>query len=444
MAKALELDVQDHEEFHWLIRDCLLAMQEAGWRIRREYGGDVAFVRGDGVTAERAPRHKIVEAHKELGLRLKAQVEDLKLKRLDPRYRVRELVYFAIMGEKDIRGVCTPQLIEDIMDNLEVNAHDEPYLVARVKVAIEDCYFRMKKLGPSNVTIENCIDVESLMVNLELDRVGFMKKISPSGLLYCVECQTSLADVISAGSHDVFCNVCAAEIHCSGNRQDVPLVFFEQSVCVECTEQSAIVRCQDCVDNFCYDCYKATHKRGKRQRHCVSLACRTFCSECDEHEAAYICVETEDVLCTKCAARIHRSGARQNHTLFGLRKAAYNKKLFGDNLDQLMGVMEKYIQRQYPLSPWFIFYDSALAPYWYNFETRRKVPGNSNNLVDPPIDEPEDGEDNGGRLSADEQMVRPLPGATRVHDTHAAQFASQAACFEVPPPMYLKFVSPLR
>jgi hypothetical protein len=28
---------------------------------------------------------------------------------------------------------------------------------------------------------QNCIDVESMVVNLELDRVGFMKKISPSG-----------------------------------------------------------------------------------------------------------------------------------------------------------------------------------------------------------------------------------------------------------------------
>merc|ERR1712110_970475 len=93
-------------------------------------------------------------------------------------------------------------------------------------------YFRMRKIGAHNITIENCIDVESLSVNLELDRVGFMRKISPSGLLYCVECQTQLADIISAGCHDVFCNSCAVETHSSGHRQDVPLVFLSRR-CVQ-------------------------------------------------------------------------------------------------------------------------------------------------------------------------------------------------------------------
>ena len=166
-------------------------------------------------------------------LLLSVQAE-LKMKHLDGHYRVKHLVYLAIMGEKDVRGVCTPKLMMEIMELMDVNPLDEPYLIARIKVAIEDCYFRMKEIGAHRVTIENGIDVEALSVNLELDRVGFMKKISPSGLLYCVETKTALADVISANSHDVFCCSAAVEMHSTGKRQDVPLVFFEQSVCSEC------------------------------------------------------------------------------------------------------------------------------------------------------------------------------------------------------------------
>merc|ERR1712110_208937 len=183
--------------------------------------------------------------------------------------------------------------------------------------------------------------------------------------------------------------------HSSGHRQDVPLVFFEQAVCAECGLKASLVRCQDCVELFCYECFKKTHARGKRQRHCVSLPQRTFCSECDEREAAYICVETEDVLCTKCTARMHRSGARQNHTLFGLRKAAYNKKLFADNLDRLMGIIQKNIERSYPLSPWFIFYDQGLAPYWYNFQSHHQVRADPNDLMNPPEVEEEGGNEGG-------------------------------------------------
>lgn len=51
----------------------------------------------------------------------------------------------------------------------------------RIKTSVEDAYFRYKGTGKFQTTIENCIDVESMVVNLELDRVGFMKKISPSG-----------------------------------------------------------------------------------------------------------------------------------------------------------------------------------------------------------------------------------------------------------------------
>mmetsp|Transcript_132924 Transcript_132924/g.284110 ORF Transcript_132924/g.284110 Transcript_132924/m.284110 type:complete len:505 (-) Transcript_132924:109-1623(-) len=447
MAEKLGLDVEKNPDFRWVIRDCLLALRDEGWTCSVR-GNDLEFVYSH--TEESRSYHPIVEAHRKLAERLLGTQSELKLKHLDPHYKVRHLVYLAIMGEQDVRRVCTPKLIEEIMDCLDVNPQDEPYLIQRVKVLIEDAYFRMKRGGCHNVTIENCIDVESLIVNLELDRIGFMKKISPSGLLYCVECQTSMGDVISAGCHDVLCNACAVETHSTGNRQDHPMVFVEQAVCAECNSKASLVRCQDCQDLFCYDCFKQTHAVGKRQRHCVSLPQRTFCYECDQREASYICVECEDALCSRCSGNIHRAGARQNHTLFGLRKAAYNKRLFADNLDRLMGILQRNVERSYNLTPWFIFYDQALAPSWYNFQTHYLVRADPNNLTDPPIDEKDEDEDEDSAptatadaMSPDEQILRGLPGATVLKDTHAARHTAQGACFDVPPPIHVKFHSPI-
>lgn len=442
MAKKLGMDVEDHADFRWVIRDCLLALRDEGWncRVSDSENGDLEFVyKHDG---QSRTYHPIVEAHRKLTERLIAAQADLKIKNLDPHYRVRHIVFFAIMGETDVRRVCTAKLLEDIMNNLDVEPVNEPYLIQRIKVSAEDAYFRMRKIGAHNITIENCIDVESLIVNLELDRVGFMKKISPSGLLYCVECQTALGDVISSGCHDVLCNRCAVETHSTGNRQDAPMVFLEQAVCAECTAKAALVRCQDCMELFCYDCFKMTHARGKRQRHCVGLPQRTFCFECDSREASYICVECEDALCSRCSAQIHRSGARQNHTLFGLRKAAYNKRLFAHNLDRLMGILQRNVERSFNLSPWFVLYDQALAPSWYNFQTHLLVRADPNNLTNPPMDEEADE----GIIpqSADDQVLRGLPGATILKDTHSARHTSQGACFDVPPPMHVKFHSPIR
>lgn len=442
IAFKLELDVEEHPDFRWVIRDCLLSLRDEGWRVKVN-GSDIRFEHADDKTR---PIHPIVEAHRELALRLLAVQADLKRKKLSPHYRIKHHVYLAIMGEKDVRRVCNPQLIRDIMKDLDVSPLDEIYLVARVKCSIEDCYFRMKRNGGHNITIENCIDVESLIVNLELDRVGFMKKISPTGLLYCVECQTALGDVISTGCHDVFCNAHAVETHSTGNRQDCPMVFIEQAVCAECTSRAALVRCQDCVELFCYDCFKHCHARGKRQRHCVSLPQRTFCFECDAREASYICVECEDALCTRCSASMHRSGARQNHTQFGLRKAAYSKKLFADNLDRLMGILEANVARSYSLTPWFLFYDEAMAPYWYNFQTNQSIRADPNNLMDPPLvkkgrksDEDEPGDSEPEELTPDEQTLHPLPGSTNLQQTHAAKFVSAGACFDVPKSMSVKF-----
>lgn len=68
-------------------------------------------------------------------------------------------------------------------------------------------------------------------------------------------------------------------------------------------------------------------------------------------------------------------------------QGGYNKKLFADNLDRLMGILQRNVERSYNLSPWFIFYDQALAPSWYNFQTHYLVRADPNNLTDPPIEE---------------------------------------------------------
>ncbi|CAJ1377220.1 unnamed protein product [Effrenium voratum] len=282
MAEKLGVNVMTQPEFNWVIRDCLLSLRDEGWTCQVR-NGDLEYCYK--YKDETRPYHPISEAHRKLAERLMASQKELQMAHLDPHYRVRHHVYRAIMGEKDVRRVSNPKLIEEILKDLDVSPSDEPYLIRRIKTSVEDAYFRYKRTGKFQTTIENCIDVESLVVNLELDRVGFMKKISPSGLLYCVECQTALGDVISAGCHDVLCNQCAVETHSTGNRQDAPLVFIEQAVCAECTTKAALVRCQDCVELFCYDCFKLTHAAGKRKRHCVGLPQRTFCFECDMREA---------------------------------------------------------------------------------------------------------------------------------------------------------------
>merc|ERR1719486_1269645 len=274
MAKKLGLDVHEHADFRWVIRDCLLALRDDGWNVvLRE--GDLEYVHNS--TEETRSFHEITDLHRQLCERLLLTDAELKSKRRDKSYQIKHLVFMAIMGEKDVRGVCTPKLVHEIVDKLEISIQDEPYLLHRVKTSVEDAYFRMQEVGQHKIQVENCIDVEAVIVKLELDRASFMKKVSPSGLLYCVECSTSLGDIISAGCHDVFCNTCAVATHSTGHRQDVPMIFIEQAVCSECEQKAALVRDEDDADLYCYDCFKATHQRGKRKRHCVRLPMTTFC-----------------------------------------------------------------------------------------------------------------------------------------------------------------------
>lgn len=150
-----------------------------------------------------------------------------------------------------------------------------------------------------------------------------------------------------------------------------------------------------------------------------------------------MCIETEEFLSAKSLAKIQKGGSRRNLTIFGLRKAAYSKKLFADNLERVLTICERYASEELPMTPWYIFWDDAFNPYWYNFFTREKVRADPYDLANPPESEVEMNE-----LRPEEQVAESLPGTTDLIRTHAAQMASKCAIFHVPPPMSVKFKSP--
>merc|ERR1712226_1652117 len=108
-------------------------------------------------------------------------------------------------------------------------------------------------------------------------------------------------------------------------------------------------------------------------------------------------------------------------------------------MGRLMGILQRNVERSYSLSPWFVFYDDALAPHWYNFQNRKKERADPSDLMNPPEEEEDEEEGEGG-----EKKELGLPRERVLKDTHEAAFSSQGACFDVPPPVHVKFVSPLR
>jgi len=434
MARALTISVEKEPEFHWVIRDTLLTLREENWLCVLK-GEDLSYCHE--ITNETVTVHPVVEFHRKLAERLILAGKEHAHKRKDRFYRIQELVFAAIMGETDVRRVTTPQMLEEILQTLGIKPRDEPFLIHRLKVSIEDAYFHMKEVGPHFITTENCISPEKLIVQLQIDRIKFLKQISPSGLLYCVECETQLADVASAVDGDCYCNQCFVATHGSGHRAEHPAVFIEQTVCSECEMVAALVRDVDDMDLYCYQCFKATHKAGKRLRHCLRLPQTTYCMEDEMEEAAYMCLETEEFLSAKSLAKMQRGGARTNLSIYGLRKAAYSKKLFADNLERMMTIIERYAAEELPMTPWYVFWDDAFNPYWYNFFTREKIRADPYDLANPP-----ESETPAADMRPEEQYSEQLPGTTDIIRTHAAQMASKCAIFHVPPPMSVKFKSP--
>merc|ERR1719181_1596475 len=120
-----------------------MALRDEGYQARVAGGGDLEYVYVH--TQESRSFHPIVEAHRKMAERLLHVQAELDRKMLDPHYRVKLIVFRAIMGEKDVRGTTNPKMMEEIMDIMDVNPQDEPYLIPRIKLNIEDCYFRMRE-----------------------------------------------------------------------------------------------------------------------------------------------------------------------------------------------------------------------------------------------------------------------------------------------------------
>eukprot|EP00921_Rhytidocystis_pertsovi_P002903 GHVQ01004867.1.p1 GENE.GHVQ01004867.1~~GHVQ01004867.1.p1 ORF type:complete len:1764 (-),score=219.36 GHVQ01004867.1:383-5464(-) len=372
MARLLLVDPVIHPELAWTIRDCLLALEEEGWSLRIQ-GPDVAFVRrlNDGSAKESVRSTvKTVELYKELSRRLINHKADVRRLRKHDLHVGREMIFEALTNAQDVREVCTPELLEGLMGYLGGDSRAEPYLVGRVKTTMEDAFFRSREEGKHLLTLTNCIDMQSLLCHLQLDRAELLKRVSTTGLLVCVECRQKLADFGCATCHDFLCNYCFYELHKAGNRLDHQGVFVEQFVCSECESRRAIIRCEDCCDLFCFECFRASHLTTKRGKHGVTLAEIQFCHECDDNPATFACQECENIMCRQCCRDIHRKGARQNHSIFGLRQAVNSKKLCANNFATVRRVLDQNVKKVFSLSPWYKFFNDQLKPYWYNFDTK--------------------------------------------------------------------------
>ena len=410
MSRVLRIPEENLNQFQWIIRDCLLKLREEGWRAEVR-SNEIVYV--NVLTEELRSIHETVETHQELAARLLSEWRELETKRNDRLYLVQEVLFKQANSVRDVRLVCQPKLIERVLDLLGVDVRFEPYLVPRVKVLFQDAYFRIKR----GDFFETASDIPALLIQLEMIRASFLRSISPSGLLYCTQCETALADGSCGSCHDAFCNACFAASHSSGHRLDHPFVFFEQGVCSECEERAAVVRCSDCCDLYCQPCFAKLHKSAKGALHCVKLPFSTVCFECDSKEAVYLCNDCDDVFCTSCSSKIHQRGARQNHTLFGLKRAAYSKKLFAGNVSKVNSIIGKHAKSYFELTGWHLFWDDALNPYWYHLITKEVIRTTIKDLLNKPSD-PEGPNEVAERCR------------TAVMDS---------AVFKVPPPLHFKF-----
>ncbi len=169
MATALGLNLEEQSEFHWVSRDCLLALRQEGWMcVINEDTGDLTFVNVS--TEECRSTHPTVAIHRSLAERLTQQSKELQAKRKDRHYLIKEVVFKCCIGTNDVRKVTSPRIIEYLLELLSIDVHSEVYLIRLVKVAVEDAYFQMKKEGAFHLTADNIIDVNKLIVQLELQR----------------------------------------------------------------------------------------------------------------------------------------------------------------------------------------------------------------------------------------------------------------------------------
>lgn len=374
LARKLRIEGDCGVNLQWIVTDCLKSLKSAGWSCSpmvETYPPDLVFTHSS--SGEKRSDHEIVDAHRELAVRIIFEHNQIESLRRNPHYRIRELAYQQMIRTRDSRSMVTPVLIDSIFDLLQIEVFSECYLTSIIAEELISAYIRMEDLGGiSEVTIETCLDIDWLLTRIGMERARFLKQMSPSRLLFCVECKQCLADGICATCGDCLCACCHSALHRTGNRQDHLFVFIEQCVCSECEKTSADIRCSDCSDLFCRDCFKKTHEKAKRTKHCVQLAIPLQCINCYNAEAHVLCLDCLDVACVWCINRSHRRGPRSNHNLYGIRKGAFSRSLFASNVDAVTIILDKYL-KPVPDIYWHLLYDDQLEPYWYNFYTKKLV-----------------------------------------------------------------------
>ena len=410
---GIPMNQRENDALDWIVRDCLITLRENGWDLElATTGKDADLIFTHLVTGEKRSELDVAVSFRELSRQILFEQRTLEEKRLDPDFRIREIVNDRLRRVRDPRNVNNPSIIETILQLLKIQASVETHLAHIVREELSSAYFRMVSLGgPEFINQETCISVETLRTRVAIERMRHLIKMSKSRLLFCVECQNSLADGSCASCGDCLCGSCFNKLHSKGQRRDHSFVFLDQAVCSECDSRAAELRCTDCGDLMCPTCLEQTHQRGRRVKHCIQLALPVFCLNCEINEARVICLDCHDALCLSCSDRQHRRGAQTDHILYGIKSYAYPNKLFASNCTAILRVLDKII-RPPTRSDWQMFFDDQMGPYWYNFATQQRVSGSLNDIGHPPSDE---------------------------HPSAMDHKVSERAIFEVPDPIRIKF-----
>lgn len=375
MFRMLRLDPIIHKSMEWIVKDCLQTLEKEGWLLRFE--GQETFLY-DEYSQEVKDTVPTLEHYREFALKLvEVHAENAK-KRGDAYHKLQDIIYSAIMQANDVNQVLSPEVLDSILRLLDVDSFTEPYLIPRIRQSIEELWIHHSStnqesnpyVGPSG---REFLDVDNLLTQLAEDRIQFLRRISPTGVLICVECESNLVDVSCLTCKDCMCNTCFSQTHATGARALHPALLVEQIVCSECEGIAATVRCRACVDCFCTACFAAVHQKGKRLKHGVSLTEHLVCTECSSSTATILCKECNDVFCLSCFQTVHRAGGRQAHEPIALSSTIAAQKLLAGNMDVLIQTYEKSLKSQFILTPWYKFYDHLSKPYWYNFHTKETI-----------------------------------------------------------------------
>ena len=334
LSKVLEIDLESPLNIQWVVRDCLLKLEEDNWIVEVvDKGGEpVMFLRHRN-TGEKRNTNDIVAVYKELGVRIKYDLAQLEISRESVIFRIQELVYPGLLSG-DLSHACS--VVDGILDLLRIDKECEFFLVPVVKNQLEDSFFQVANSGgPHMITVNTCINVEELLIRISLERVRVFKSISE--LLYCVNCADSLADGICAACADCLCSKCHFALHKRGSRMDHLFVFFPQSVCAECRLHSAAVYCCDCCDLFCANCFPKVHPAIHR----VQFPAPPMCAHCRLCEARFVCRECNEVYCEECLKVIHQR-RKFHHTLKSLRSVGKNSS-FANKFETILGLQDRFV-----------------------------------------------------------------------------------------------------